>query len=255
MKRIRTLQEQLKKGEITKDKYNEEIKKLLDDDFIDQDEYDEAMAFDPDADKPIFTQADVDRIVVVKATKLVRKALKDAGIEIDASNKDLLTKVAELVKQGQASDGKATDQDLARLKQLEGKLPTLETKVKDLTIENAVLKGLDGKYKAVNPVQVVRALRFDYMDLVEFDDESGEVNTKSIETALKRIAAAEPNLFETAEGGDDNQGGDNQNNQGFRGKGPGGGTGGNNDNKDLAKKKEEAKAMLAKAGIVFDNKN
>ena len=186
MKRIRTLQEQLKTGKITKEQYNAELKKLLDDEFIDQEEHDEAAAFDPEGDKPIFTQADVDRIVVVKATKLVRKALKDAGIEVDASNNDLLTKVAELVKQGQASDGKATDADLTKLKQLEGKLPGLEAKVKDLVVENAVLKGLGGKLKAVNPVQVVRALKLDYMDLVELDDESGEVTTKSVETALKR---------------------------------------------------------------------
>lgn len=252
MKRIRTLQEQLKKGEITKEAYAAELKKLLDDEFIDQEEHDDAAAFDPEEDKAIFTQADVDRMVVVKATKMVRKALKDAGVEVDAANKDLLPKVAELAKAGQATDGKATDADLTKLKQLEGKVPGLETKVKDLVVENAVLKGLGGKLKAVNPVQVVRALRLDYMDLVEIDDENGELDTKSIETALKRIAAAEPNLFHAEEGGDDNGGsGDNGGQGGFKGKGPGGGTGGSGKEKDLEKKKAEAKAMLMNTGIKF----
>jgi hypothetical protein len=254
MKRIRTLQEQLKTGKITKDQYEAELKKLLDDEFIDQDEHDEAAAFDPEAEKPIFTQADVDRIVVVKATKLVRKALKDAGVDVDASNKDLLETVADLAKKGQGAgdggtDGAATDQDLAKLKQLEGKLPKLESRVQDLAVENAVLKGLGGKLKAVNPVQVVRALKLDYMDLVEIDDESGEATTKSVETALKRIAQAEPNLFEATEGGEEGAG-DDEGGTGFKGKGPGGGTAGGS-TKDLEKKRAEAKTMLAKTGITF----
>ena len=250
MKRIKTLQEQYKTGKITKAEYEAEIKKLLDDEFIDQDEYDEAVAFDPEGDKPIFTQADVDRMVVTKATKMVRKALKDAGVEVDATNKDLLTKVAELVKAGTASDGKATDADLTRLKQLEGKLPVLESRAKDLTIENAVLKGLGGAFKAVNPVQVVRALKLDYMDLIEIDEETNTVDVKSVETALKRINAAEPNLFVAVENDGDDNGGAGA--AGYKGKGPGGGTGGAGAGaKDLEKKRAEARAMLASTGIKY----
>lgn len=250
MKRIRTLQEQLKTGKITKEEYAVEIKKLLDDDFIDQEEHDEAAAFNAEEDKPIFTQADVDRMVVTKATKMVRKALKDAGIEVDAANKDLLTAVATLAKAGQGTDGKATDQDLTKLKALETKVPGLEGKVKNLSMENAVLKGLGGNLKAINPIQVVRALKMDYMDLVEIDDETGEVDPKSVILALKQMATAEPNLFKAAEAEEeDDLGGETDTR--FRGKPPGGGAGSaGSKEKNLEKKKEEARDMLRAQGIL-----
>ena len=258
MPKLRTLMNSYKKGEITKAQYEAEVAKLLEEDIIDQEQHDDALEYDPEADKPIFTQDDVDRMVAAKAVKMVRKALKDAGVEVDAPNKDLLTKVAEMAKNGTGTEGgKATDQDLEKLKKLEAKVPGLEAKAKDLTIENAVLKAAGG-LKPVNPIQVVRALKADYMDLVEIDDETGAVDTKSIDRALKRIATAEPNLFQADDGGDEGgEGGENGGQAGgFKGKGPGGGTGGGkSSDKDLAKKKEEAKAMLRAQGINIPETN
>lgn len=238
MKKLKALQEQYRKGEITKTQYEAAVAKLLEDDTIDDEQHEEALDFDPEADKPVFTQADVDRMVAAKAVKMVRKALKDAGVELDASNKDLLTKVAELAKGGAGSDGKATDQDLAKLKQLEGKLPQLESRVKDLAIENAVLKAA-GKYDPVNAVQVVRALKLDYMDQVDYDEHDGKVDTRSVETVLKQIYKAEPNLFKPKDGEEDND------DQGaLKGKGPGGGTGGGKGKKDDDALLAQAREML-----------
>lgn len=238
MKKLKALQEQYRKGEITKAQYEAAVAKLLEDDTIDEEQQEEALDFDPEADKPVFTQADVDRMVAAKAVKMVRKALKDAGVELDASNKDLLTKVAELAKGGAGSDGKATDQDLAKLKQLEGKTPQLEGRVKDLAIENAVLKAA-GKYDPVNAIQVVRALKLDYMDQVDYDEHDGKVDTRSVETVLKQIYKAEPNLFKPKDGEEDND------DQGaLKGKGPGGGTGGGKGKKDDDALLAQAREML-----------
>lgn len=253
MHKLKKLQERYKKGELTKAQYQEEVKKLLEGEYIDQEENDEALNFDPEADKPIYTQADVDGFIVKKATAMVRKALKDAGVEVDAANKDLMAKVVELAKTGQAGDGKATDKDLEKLKALEAKLPGLEGKVKDLTITNAVL-ATAGKLNPINPSQVVRALRMDYMDLVEIDDETGEVDTKTVEKALKRIKDAEPNLFKTVDGGEGDEGDDDNGGagEGFKSKAPGGsGTGGSKKDKDYAAKKAKALEML---GITQDKK-
>lgn len=241
MKKLKALQEQYKKGEITKAQYEAAVAKLLEDEYIDEEQQEEALEYDPKGDEAIFTQADVDRMVVAKAVKMVRKALKDAGVEVEADNKGLLTKVAELVKAGTGSEGKATDADLTKLKQLESKTPQLESKVKDLAIENAVLKAA-GKYNPVNAIQVVRALKLDYMDQVEYDEHEGRVDTKSVETVLKQINKAEPNLFKQADGEGDEGG---QSGQGsVKGKGPGGGAGGSGGKKDDEKKLAEALAML-----------
>jgi hypothetical protein len=243
MKKLKELQEKYKKGELTKAQYEAAVKELLDKDVLDQEAYDEALEYDPESEKPIYTQADVDHMVVGKAVKMVRKALKDAGIELDADNKALLPKVAELVKAGTGKgDGKATDQDLEKLRKLEAKDTTSTAKLRELTIENAVLKAA-GTYKPVNAVQVVRALRTDYMDLVEYDDTEGTVDSKSVERALRKIKEREPNLFQTDD--NDPDGGYHEDDFGFKGKGPGGGSGGGSKKEaEYAARKAEALEML-----------
>jgi hypothetical protein len=243
MHKLKKLQEQYKKGELTKALYLEAVKALLTDDYIDQEEHDEAVGFNPEDGKAIYTQADVDSFIAKKAVSMVRKALKDKGVEVEAGNKDILATVADLVKAGQAGDGgKATDKDLERLKALEAKQPGLEAKIKDLTISNAVIVTA-GKHNPYNAAQVVRALRLDYMGLVEIDDETGAVDIKSVERAIARIKAAEPNLFKTGDTEDDKGDDGYQDDGTFKGKGPGGGAGGEGakdklHNANLAKARE-----------------
>lgn len=252
MHKLKKLQDRYKKGELTKAQYLAEIKALLTDEYIDQEEHDEAVSFDPEEGKPIYTQADVDSFIAKKAISMVRKALKDAGVEVEGNNKELLPKLVELAKTGQAGEGKATDKDLERLKALEAKVPGLETKVKDLTITNAVM-ATAAKYNPYNPAQVVRALKLDYMDLVEVDEETGEIDTKTVEKALKRIKDAEPNLFKEVDGGEDGEEGDESNQSGgFRSKTPGG-AGGGMSAKDKAYAANKAKA-LEMLGITPDKK-
>jgi len=250
MHKLKKLQEQYKAGTLTKAAYLEAVKALLTDDYIDQEEHDEATGFNPEDGKAIYTQADVDSFIAKKAVSMVRKALKDKGIDVEGANKDILGMVADLAKAGQAGDGgKATDKDLERLKALEAKLPGLEAKVKDLTISNAVIVTA-GKHNPYNAAQVVRALRLDYMDLVEIDDETGAVDTKSVERAIARIKAAEPNLFKAVK--DDEDEDDDLSNQGagFTGKTPGG-SNHTGKEKEFDVKKAKALEML---GIV-QNKN
>lgn len=255
MGKLKKLQDKYLKGEITKAVYNTEVKKLLDEEFLDQEQYDLALEYDPEEDKPKFTQSDVDHMVAVKAVKMVRKALKDAGVEVDADNKTLLAKVAEMAKGGTDSkekgkdngDGKNPDaEELTKLRKQVGKFDSLTAKIKDLTVENAVLKA-SGKYNPINPSQVVRALMSDYMDLVGIDDETGLVDAKALDRAIRKVAESEPNLFKASEGGEGDNGGQGTNNgQGnnFRGKGPGGGTGGDTKTAEFDKKKAQALEML-----------
>lgn len=245
MGKLRKLQEQYLKGEITKAVYNAEVKKLLDDEILDQEQYDTALEYDPEEEKPQFTQADVDRMVVAKAVKMVRKALKDAGVEglEGVGNKELLAKVAELAKgkdDGEGNKGKSDDAETLKWKTAAEKAGAT---IKDLTIENAVLKGA-GKYNPINATQVVRALKLDYMDLVEIDDE-GKVDSKTVDRALRKIYDAEPNLFnkEDGDGAGDNTD-PNKGGTGFKGKGPGGGTGGGGKGDDLDKKAAEALTLM-----------
>jgi hypothetical protein len=228
MSKLKSLQARYKKGEISKKEYDAEIKKLVEEDVIDQETADTALEFDPNADKPEFTQADVDSMVPARAAKMVRKALRDAGIELDGvSNRELLAEVGKLAAAGK---GKATDPEIEKMRKAAGKSTTLEAENKNLRIENAVLKAA-GKFNPVNTVQVVRALRMDYMDLVEIDDETGEIDAKSVERALKKIVTAEPNLFRKAKaentGEDEEEPEDEEEepevNTGVKGKGPGGG--------------------------------
>ena len=230
MHKLKKLQGIYMKGEITKQQYEAELAKLLEDDYIDQGEHDDAKNYNPDDDKPIYTQADVDSFIAKKATSVIRKALKDAGIEVEGTNKDLLPKVVELVKAGQSKDGTATDEDLQKLQTYEKQVPTLQAQLRELQISNAVMEAA-GKYNPHNMKQLVRALKSDYADLLEVDDESGELDSVTVDKALKKVRDAEPNLFKEVEGGDEgNKGG-----QG--GRGPRGGSAGSGTNDDLAAKK------------------
>lgn len=247
MGKLRKLQDRYLKGELTKAQYEAEVKKLLDDEILDQDTYDEALEYDPEHEKPQYSQADVDAIVAKRAVRMVKKALKDAGVTVDADDKTLLTKVAEQLKGGGKQDGNKadgiTDEDLATLRTQADKAKTLSDRVKDLIVENAVLKEA-GKYNPVNPTQVVRALRLDYMDAIDYDEDTGEVDVKSVSRALKKVHESEPNLFKAVDDTDPDDKGDS-----FKGKGPGGGAGGSGKEHDA--KKAQALAML---GINKDQK-
>ena len=106
-----------------------------------------------------------------------------------------------------------------------------------------------GKYNPVNPAQVVRAISADYLDSIEFDEENGTADAKSIARAIRKVHDAEPNLFKPAgDDGDDDTGAGGSGN-GFRGKGPGGA--GSTKNGELEAKKAEALEML---GIKKDDK-
>lgn len=251
---LKALQEKYRKGEITKDEYLKRLKELLDGEDIDQAAYDEAKDFDPGdpEDKPVYSQKDVDRMIVKKALGLVRRTLKDAGVEIDATNKELLAKVTDLVKAGEGKEP-PKDSDLQKqLTEATKKLAKLEpaaNRVHDLELENEVLK-MSGEFKPVDPSgkQVVRAILADYKDLIEYDDETGALDRKSVKKAVKRVTENEKNLFQNPEGDDEGQG--NNNEPGFKGKGPGGAAGGDkNKNKTAADTKE----ALALMGIKKEN--
>lgn len=218
MGKIKKLQEKYLKGELTAATYAEEVAKLLADGDIDQEQHDEAMDYDPEHERPQYSQADVDAMITSKAVRMVRKVLKDNGVAIDADNKTLLSTVAEKLKA--AADGKTqlSDEDKTALTNANSKITTLEEKIKDLAIENAVLKAA-GTYNPVNPTQVVRAIRLDYMDDIDYDDTTGVVDARSIARTLKKVHGAEPNLFKVADGDDPNK-----DDNGFKSKGPGGGT-------------------------------
>lgn len=246
MGKLRKLQERYLKGELTKAQYEAEVKKLLDDEILDQDAYDDALEYDPDYERPKYSQADVDSTVAKKAVKMVRKALKDAGVTIEADDKTLLSKVAETIKAGSSSTGNEGDggsgideTELANLKAKAERSDTLAAQCKKLIIENAVLKEA-GKYNPVNPAQVVRAINSDYLESIEFDEENGTADAKSVSRAIRKVHDAEPNLFKTVDNQDDGTG--TGSSGGFRGKGPGG-AGGTKD-AEMEAKKAEALEML-----------
>lgn len=245
MGKLRKLQERYLKGELTKKQYEEEVKKLLDDETLDQDTYDDAMDYDPDYERPKYSQADVDSTVAKKAVKMVRKALKDAGVSIEADDKSLLSTVAEKLKTGASTDGSgnngADNQELQNLRTKAARVDDLTAQCKKLIIENAVLKEA-GKYNPVNPAQVVRAINSDYLDGIDFDEETGTADAKSISRAIRKVHDAEPNLFKAVDDHEGDDGGEGSGNGSFRGKGPGG-AGGKKD-ADMAAKKAEALAML-----------
>lgn len=255
MGKLRKLQERYLKGELTKAQYEAEVKKLLDEEILDQDAYDDALEYDPDYERPKYSQADVDSTVAKKAVKMVRKALKDAGVTIEADDKTLLSKVAETLKNGtsgtHSDDGNSgTSIDENELKDLKAKaerVDTLTAQCKKLIIENAVLKEA-GKYNPVNPTQVVRAINSDYLESIEFDEENGTADAKSVVRAIRKVHDAEPNLFKPVDGQDGNTGSGSSGDD-FRGKGPGGA--GGTRNAEMEAKKAEALEML---GIKKDDK-
>lgn len=234
MGKLKKLQEKYLKGELTEQEYATQVRQLLTDGDIDQEQHDEALDYDPEYERPQYSQAEVDAMITSKAVRMVRKALKDNGIQIDADNKTLLTTVAKKLKN--AADGKTqlSEDDQKALTTANNQVATLEAKVKDLAIENAVLKSA-GTYTPVNPTQVVRAIRLDYMDDIDYDDTTGMVDAKSVARTLKKVYNSEPNLFKVT----DTEPG--KTDDGFKSKGPGGGSGGS-DQTDT--KVNEALSML-----------
>jgi hypothetical protein len=259
-KKLKKLQADYAAGKITKQQYQQAVKELLDAEEIDQEDHDKALQFQPEGDedddqhdKPIYTQADMDRAVLKKARSLVRKTLREAGVDLsDVSNADLLDTLVDRVKAGEGKE-KVDDKQLTTLRKKAEKVDALEAKLQKLTIENAVLLAA-GKYNPHNPAQVVRALQADYADLIEIDDETGEIDRKSVDRAIARLAKSEPNLFKQDDKGDEGQegdeDGDNQNDQGsgsksLIGKSPGGtGAAGNKSQKQEDKLLQEALEML-----------
>jgi len=259
---LKKLQDKYRAGKLTKEQYDAKVAELLEEAELTKDEHDKALEFNPKAPEGgelIYSQEDVDRIVVTKSRSLLRKELKTAGIELDVDNKGLMAHIVGLVKgDGKGKEGVITEAELAQLRKDAGKAKGLGDKLKDLSLENAVLRNTGGQYTPVNANQVVRALR-DYADEIEYD-ENDVPEKRSVDLVLRKLAKAEPNLFKTPEGeeGDDDNkggaGGDDKgggNGNGFKGKTPGGGAGGNN---SANKSKEDATlaAMLSSVGIKTD---
>lgn len=258
MNKLKKLQKDYQAGKLTKAQYDAAVKDLLDDEDINQDEYDEALDFDPEDggdDKPIYTQADMDAVVVKKARQLVRKAAREAGLDVaDFKPNELLSKVAELAAAGVGKEA-ATDDETKALRKKAAAYDDLAPKNKALVVENAVLKAA-GKYNPVNPAQVVRALNADYADLLEYDEETGELEGKSVQKAIKRIAEVEPNLFKQPEGGEDEE--DDQEEldggTGFAGKTPGGAAAGKGKQQKEATKLATTKASALELMGLADKK-
>lgn len=254
MEWLKKLQEKYKAGKLTKEQYEAKVKELLDDGDLDQAEHDEALTYDPKADtgdKLIYSEEDMQRMAHNVARRTLRQELKKAGVEIDVDNKGLVAAVVQLAKTGKESDGKgatATEQELAQLRKDAAKASALAPKLKDLALENAVLKAA-GKHQPHNPAQVVRALT-DYADLIDFDDETGIPDSKSVQAAIGKLAKAEPNLFKTPEGSGAGTEDGQQQGGGFSGRSPGGaaagGAGGTGEAAKLAEMQAEA---LRRMGI------
>ena len=247
-KEIKELQEQYKEGKIKKAQYYAKLAKLLEDETIDQDEYDEAEEFDPEADKPIYTQADVDGMIAKKATQQIRKILKDAGVEVDATNKDLPGKVVELVKigAGKAEAVKSDDPEAAKAAaQQTARMNSMSAEMKSLRMENATLK-LINKYNPVSPSAVIALLKSDYATMIDYlDEETGEIDIKSVDKAFRKMQIDEPTLFKTDDADNNNQTRQTQKpGSGFQGKGPGGNGGGAGDNKGHDAKLAAVKEMM-----------
>lgn len=248
---LKKLQERYRAGKLTKDQYEAKVAEGLEDEVLTQDEHDTALKFDPKAPEGgelIYSQEDVDRIVITKSRTLLRKELKAAGIEVEVDNKGLLAHVVNLLKgEGKEGANGVTEAELAQLRKDAGKAKDLGNKLKDLSLENAVLRNAGGQYTPVNPNQVVRALR-DYADEIDYD-ENDVPDTRSVDMVLRKLAKAEPNLFkapDSTEETNEDKGGQGGQGGGFKGKPPGGGGGGGGD-----KSKEDAAvdSMLASIGI------
>lgn len=250
MNKLKSLQKDYQAGKLTKEQYDAAVADLLSDEDITQEEHDDALEFDPEeggGEKPIYTQSELNAVVVKKARALIKKAAKEAGLDVsEIKPQELLARVAELAVAG---TGKApeTDEELKNLRKKAVAYDQLEPANKALVVENAVLKAA-GKLNPVNPNQVVRALNADYAELLEYDEETGQLDPKSVSKAIKRIAEVEPNLFKEPEGGadpdEDLEGGT------FSGKTPGGaGTGASKDKKAADKMATSKAAALKMMGI------
>ena len=243
--KILKLQEQYKKGEIKKSKYLAELAKLVDDKEITQEDADDAEDFDPEEDKPIFTQADVDGMIARRTNQAIRKILKDAGVEVDATNKDLPGKVVDLVKVGAGKAEAAKGQDPEGLSKATARITSMTADVKTLRQENAILKVIS-KYKPVSPSAVTSLLKSDYAHMIDYlDEETGEIDLKTVDKAFRKMQIDEPTLF-TAEDQQEKPG--SKGGSGFQGKGPGGaGAAGTGSGKDIDTKVAEALAMMGHA--------
>lgn len=243
MNKLKKLQKDYQAGKITAEEYKTKLTALLTDEDIDQDQHDEALEFDPEeggeGNKLIYSQADMNAAIMKKARQLVRKELRDAGVDVsEIKPQELLAKVAEMAAAGSGKE-KETDKELLGLRKKAAAYDALEPANKALTIENAVLKAA-GKLNPVNPAQVVRALNADYADLLDFDEETGQLDPKSVSKAIKKIAEVEPNLFKTAtEEEDDDLDEDDKGGGTFSGKAPGGAGGG------ATKQTKEAEKLAA----------
>ncbi|XJZ25958.1 hypothetical protein ACF5W4_11150 [Bacillota bacterium Lsc_1132] len=235
MNKLKKLQSDYRAGKLTKAQYEAAVKELLDGEDINQEEHDDALEFDPEEggnEKPIYTQSEMDAAIVKKARALVKKAAREAGLELqDVAPRDLINHIAGLAATGSGKQQEG-DKEVAELRRKASLYDQLEPQNKSLVVENAVLKAA-GKYNPVNPSQVVRALNADYSGLLEFDDETGSLDSKSVSKAIKRIAEAEPNLFKDPQGGNEGEGGQGGNEggqgSGFSGKTPGGAGAGSGD--------------------------
>jgi len=220
---LKKLQEKYKAGKLTKEQYAAKVKELLEDGDLTQEEHDDALAYDPqESDKAIYTEADMQSMAYSVAHRMLRKELKKAGLDLDVSKAELVSTLVGLAKTGKESEGKgatATEQEIAQLRKDAGKVAKLEARVKDLGLHNAVMKQA-AKYNPHSLAQVVRALG-DYEDLIEYDDETGLPNDRSINSVLSKLTKTEPNLFQ-APNGQDPDPEDKEKQGGFQGKPPGG---------------------------------
>lgn len=252
---LKRLQEKYKAGKLTKEQYDAKVAELLADGDVTQEEHDKALEYNPkapDGGELIYSQEDVDRMAVNVARRIIRKEFKAAGIDLDVDNKGLLAHIVNLAK-GDGKEGAkgVTEAELAQLRKDAGKAKELGGKLKDLSLENAVLRSAGGQYTPVNPNQVVRALR-DYADEIEYD-ENDVPDKRSVDLVLRKLAKDEPNLFKKPEGGADD---DDNNSEGaggngggnFSGKPPGGG--GNEGNKGGAAKSKEDAAVAEMLGLI-----
>jgi hypothetical protein len=252
---LKKLQEKYRAGKLTKEQYDAKVADLLADEDLTQDEHDKALEFNPKAPEGgelIYSQEDVDRMAVNVARRIIRKEFKTAGVELDVDNKGLLAHIVGLAKGDGKKEGTVTEAELTQLRKDAGKAKSMGDKLKDLSLENAVLRNAGGQYTPVNPNQVVRALR-DYVDEIEYD-ENDVPDKRSVDLVLRKLAKAEPNLFKTPEGGagDEDDKGDEADKGGkgsgtFQGKPPGGGNGGGGAG-NQAKEDKAVADMLALIG-------
>lgn len=247
MDELRLLKAKYENGKISQEEYLRQLDKLLEDEVISQEEYDEAKDYNPENDEPlIYSQSDVNRVVKGRAMRELRKYLRDAGADPDEFE-DLEEGIKELIKKGLNADEATPDEkEIQDLKKKADKYDQLIKRYSLLEVENEVLKTAS-KFNPVDPKQVVRAITTDYKELLEYEE--GQLVKTSVEKAVERVAKAEPNLFNYADNDDE---GDGDDRGGFKGKGPrkGGSDSGNKKDAEYEKKKREA---LRRMGINVDD--